>query len=64
MARRGSRASVVTQECVLTPARTHCPTCGQGLWIAYHEHRRVVRLDGVWGLTLRVRRCQNRDCAA
>lgn len=64
MARRGSRASVVTQECVLTPEREECSTCGQRLWIAYHEHRRVVRLDGVWGLTLRVRRCHNRDCLA
>jgi hypothetical protein len=64
MARSGSRASAVTQECVLTPERADCPTCGQRLWIAYHEHRRVVRLDGVWGLTLRVRRCRNRDCAA
>jgi hypothetical protein len=34
------------------------------MWIAYHEHRRVVRLAGVWGLTLRVRRCRNQDCAA
>ncbi len=64
MARSGSRAGAVTQECVLTPEREHCPTCGQRLWIAYHEHRRVVRLDWVWGLTLRVRRCRNRACAA
>lgn len=64
MARRGSRASAVTQACVLTPEREHCPTCGQRLWIAYHEHRRVVRLDGVWKLTLRVRRCRNRNCPA
>jgi hypothetical protein len=64
MARSGSRASAVTQECVLTPEREDCPTCGQRLWIAYHQHRRVVRLDGVWKLTLRVRRCQSRDCAA
>lgn len=64
MARRGSRASAVTQEDVLTPAREDCPVCGQRMWIAYHEHRRVVRLDGVWGLTLRVRRCHNSDCAA
>lgn len=64
MARSGSRASAVTQECVLTPERDDCPTCGQRMWIAYHEHRRVARLDGVWRLTLRVRRCRNRDCAA
>ena len=64
MARSGSRAGRVTQACVLTPERADCPTCGQRMWIAYHEHRRVVRLAGVWGLTLRVRRCRNQDCAA
>jgi hypothetical protein len=66
MGRRGSRAAAVTpeREQVLTPERAECPSCGQRLWIAYHEHRRVVRLDGVWRLTLRVRRCRNRECAA
>lgn len=64
MGRRGSRAAAVTQEQVLTPEREECPSCGQRLWVAYHEHRRVVRLDGVWRLTLRVRRCRNRECAA
>jgi hypothetical protein len=63
MGRRGSRAAEVTQERILTPEREHCVSCGQRLWIAYHEHRRVVRLDGVWRLTLRVRRCRNRDCS-
>jgi Transposase, Mutator family len=53
----------VTQERVLTPEQEQCPSCGQRLWIAYHEHRRVVRLDGVWRLTLRVRRCPNRACS-
>jgi hypothetical protein len=62
MGRSGSRAADVTQERVLTPERDECPGCGQRLWIAYHEHRRVVRLDGVWRLTLRVRRCRNRAC--
>lgn len=64
MGRRGSRAAAVTQERVLTPEQEQCPSCGQRLWIAYHEHRRVVRLDGVWRLTLRVRRCRNQACAA
>jgi hypothetical protein len=31
--------------------------------VAYHEHRTVVRLDGVWRLTIRVRRCRNTACA-
>ena len=62
MGRIGSRAAAVTQERVLTPEREQCPACGRRLWIAYHEHRRVVRLDGVWRLTLRVRRCRNQAC--
>ncbi len=64
MGRSRSRGAAVTQERVLTPEREHCASCGQRLWIAYHEHRRVVRLDGVWGLTLRVRRCRNQACLA
>jgi hypothetical protein len=30
--------------------------------MAYLEHRTVVRLDGVWRLTVRVRRCRNAAC--
>jgi hypothetical protein len=63
MGRRGNRAAAVTQERVLTPEREFCPGCGQRLWIAYTKQRRVVRLDGVWRLTLRVRRCRNQVCA-
>ena len=62
MGRSGSRVAAVTQERMLTPEREECASCGQRLWIAYHTHRRVVRLDGVWRLTLRVRRCRNRAC--
>ncbi len=64
MGRSGSRAAAVTHERVLSPEQEECPSCGQRLWIAYHEHRRVVRLDGVWRLTLRVRRCRNQACLA
>jgi hypothetical protein len=67
MAQRGGRRGRVrgpaTQECLLSPAVEHCPACGQFMRIAYHEHRTVVRLDGVWRLTLRVRRCRNAACA-
>src|SRR5689334_9134094 len=65
MGRRGSRAADVTpeRERVLTPEREDCASCGQRLWIAYTKQRRVVRLDGVWRLTLRIRRCRNRACA-
>jgi hypothetical protein len=30
--------------------------------VAYLEHRTVVRLDGIWRLTLRVRRCRSAAC--
>jgi len=65
MGRRGSRAAAVSpaRERVLTPERECCPGCGQRLWIAYTKQRRVVRLDGVWRLRLRIRRCQNPGCA-
>jgi hypothetical protein len=64
MGRSGSRAAAVTHERVLSPEQEQCPSCGQRLWIAYHEHRRVGRLDGVWRLTLRVRRRPNQACLA
>jgi hypothetical protein len=63
MGRSRSRAVAATRERVLTPEREQCASCAQRLWIAYHEHRRVVRLDGVWRLTVRVRRCPNRACS-
>jgi hypothetical protein len=62
MGRKESRPAA-THEQVLSPLREDCRGCGQRLWVAYHEHRTVVRLDGLWRLTLRVRRCQNRACA-
>lgn len=63
MGRRGSRAAEVLHEQVLTPEQEMCPSCGQRLWVAYTKQRRVVRLDGVWRLTLRIRRCWNPVCA-
>lgn len=64
MGRNGSRAATVTaeRERVLTPEQEACPSCGQRLWIAYTKQRRVVRLDGVWRLRLRIRRCRNLAC--
>jgi hypothetical protein len=50
------------RERVLPPGRECCPACGQRLWIAYTKQRRVVRLDGVWRLRLRIRRCRNPVC--
>src|SRR5262249_53108009 len=61
MGRRGSRPAA-THEQVLTPVREQCRACGQRLWVAYHHHRTVVRLDGLWRLTIRVRQCVNAAC--
>ena len=61
MGRRGSRPAA-THEQTLSPMREQCRTCGQRLWVAYHHHRLVARLDGLWRLTIRVRRCVNAAC--
>jgi hypothetical protein len=62
MGRHGSRPAA-TQEQVLTPLREQCSACGERLWMGYHHHRTVVRLDGLWRLTVRVRRCVNAACS-
>jgi hypothetical protein len=62
MGRHSSRPAA-TQEQMLTPQREQCLACGRRLWVAYHHHRTVVCLDGLWRLTLRVRRCVNRACS-
>jgi hypothetical protein len=60
--RRGRLRGAATQTCMLSPVVEHCPACGQFRRVAYLEHRTVVRLDGLWRLTLRVRRCRNAAC--
>jgi hypothetical protein len=60
--RRGRVRGAATQACVLSPVVEHCPACGQFRRVAYLEHRTVVRLDGVWRLTMRVRRCRTATC--
>jgi hypothetical protein len=62
MGRRGSRPAP-THEQTLSPVRGECGACGQRLWVAYHHHRTVVRLDGLWRLTIRVRQCVNTACS-
>jgi hypothetical protein len=61
MGRRGSRPAA-THALVLSPERTRCLSCGGPLWVAYHKQRTVVRLDGLWRLTLRVRTCRTPSC--
>ena len=60
--RHGRGRGPATQACVLSPVVEHCAACGQFMRVAYLEHRTVVRLDGVWRLTVRVRRCRNAAC--
>src|SRR5881296_3009498 len=51
-----------TQAMTLTPLKEHCEQCGQLLWVGYHGHRTVTKLDGLWKLTIVVRRCMEPEC--
>jgi len=46
----------------LTPLKDLCEQCGQPLWVGYHGHRTVTKLDGLWKLTIVVRRCMQPEC--
>jgi len=48
-----------TQSTILTPSREACDACGQLLWVGYHTHRTVTKLDGRW----RVNHCGSSLCA-
>ena len=61
MARRTPRPQA-THAITLTPWKESCEQCGQPLWVGYHGHRTVTRLDGLWKLTLVVRRCMQPAC--
>lgn len=39
-----------------------CPHCGSRTWLQYRNRRRLVTLDGITELVVRVRRCQNPAC--
>jgi hypothetical protein len=47
----------------LVPLSQRCPGCRKPTRADYVNYRTVSRLDGVWRLTLRIRRCHNTDCA-
>src|SRR2546421_11763458 len=51
-----------THAMTLTPLKEHCEQCGQLLWVGYHGHRTVTKLDGLWKLTIVVRRCMQPEC--
>jgi hypothetical protein len=44
---RTARAEA-THALTLTPLKEHCEQCGQPLWVGYHAHRIVTKLDGLW----------------
>ena len=58
---RTARAEA-THAITLTPLKEQCEQCGQPLWVGYHAHRTVTRLDGLWKLTVVVRRCVQPEC--
>ncbi len=51
-----------THTMTLTPLKESCQQCGQPLWVGYHAHRTVTKLDGLWKLTIVVRRCIQPEC--
>ena len=51
-----------THSIKLTPLKESCEECGQPLWVAYHGSRTVTKLDGLWKLTIVVRRCIHPEC--
>ena len=61
MARRTPRPEA-TQKLTLTPLQEQCAACGQPLWVAYHSHRDVTTLSGMWKLTLVIRQCVQPGC--
>lgn len=61
MARTKSRPQAgirVTLNC----CHDRCWVCGSRMWVAYHDHRQVMTLGGLIGLTVPVRRCRNPEC--
>jgi hypothetical protein len=62
MARRQARPSA-SQQYLLEPYQTHCAQCGGAAHVAYHSRRTVATLDGLYRLTLVVRRCEDPACA-
>src|SRR5947209_8152045 len=61
MARKRARPSA-TEQRTLDLLQTTCQVCGSRLQMARHGHRKVTTLQGVYALTLKLYRCQNRQC--
>ncbi len=61
MARMAKRQpGILTQ--TLEPTSAVCAGCEQPPWVAYHRHRRLVTLNGVLDLRLKIRRCHTAAC--
>ena len=63
MVRKAARPEPTTTKQLHT-LRTNCPHCHKRMWADYDNYRTVLTLDGLIGLTLKVRRCHNADCPA
>ena len=61
MARTTARAAADRSK-VLNTLRTRCPHCERRMWSDYENDRKVVRLNGIWRLRLKIRRCPNSEC--
>ena len=61
MARRHARPAA-PREYQLEPYQRRCAHCGGPAHVAYHSRRTVATLDGLYRLTLVVRRCQDPAC--
>src|SRR3954447_8312694 len=47
----------------MTPITLDCPECQHRLYADYNNYRTITTLDGVFRLTLTIRRCPNPDCS-
>ncbi len=61
MARREARPAAPHQY-TLEPYSPRCLDCGGSAHVAYHSRRTIMTLDGLYRLTLVVRRCQRPGC--
>lgn len=61
MARTTARAAADRSK-VLKTLRTRCPLCEHRMWADYENDRKVVRLNGILRLRLKIRRCPNSEC--
>jgi hypothetical protein len=61
MARRTPKAEAQFSA-TLTPLRDTCDHCGNHLWVAYNSRRKVVTLEGIFQLRIRIGQCHTPTC--